>query len=135
MLERHNIQDYYLSPAKIYDKDKVISEDYYLFYCPILDYDIIYFEKSVLYTQLGIDKKKRKWHNVNNLEEFKNFKGIGNLKVERLVLNENFDKSLDFFTGRIGGILISGVFKKDIEESGLSGVHALSTYEPEVVIG
>lgn len=133
VFEKFNIQTYYLFPAIIYDKDKPLENEYYLFYQPLQDYDIIDFEKSIFYTQRGIFEENKIKRFFKNLEEYKNFQE-GTLHPEKLAFNSNFDSTLDLFKARLGGMYVSEALKDAIEILGFTGVHVLEDYEPEIII-
>ncbi|WP_293902540.1 hypothetical protein [Sphingobacterium sp. UBA5670] len=127
---KFNIQKYYTYPVTLFDKGKPLQEKYELFCCPLLQYDIVDFEKSIFYKPKGLYEKT--YLNVNDNEEYR--KHSGNIRAEELVLNPNFDTSLDFFCGRIGGMYVSEGLKNAIENLGLTGVKIYEDKEPRIVI-
>jgi hypothetical protein len=125
------IQQYVTYPVQIYKrKKKPIAEKYYLFCCPLQGYDVINFQESVFYT--GSEITGKKYVHYNNHVEYQSDNRITN--VEKLVLNENFDSTLDLFTTRIGGIFVSEALKDAIEIIGFTGVRISNIRGPEIVV-
>ena len=129
-----NIQNHMLFPVTIYQGNKVIDENYSLFFLPYLDYDIIDFPKSTFFSGNRILGKQH--HQFENLTQFRTaLKEISPLiGVEILHLNEKFDKKLDLFRGRLGRMNISEQLKDAIVSAGLSGVKLTETEEPKIVV-
>lgn len=133
VFSKFNIQQYFTYPVTLYDKGKVLSEKYYLFCCPLLGYNVINFQESIFYTSRSEFDKERKYIRYNGEEEFMTNYIVG-FKMEKLVLNSNFNSSLDFFKTRIGEMYVSEGLKDAIQMLGLTGVNIFDDKEPEIVI-
>jgi hypothetical protein len=127
------IQEYRLFPATLYDNDKIISKEYQLFYTRLLEFEIVNFEKSIFFHGSPLTGKRR-YGKVTNLEEYKAFSKQGNTNLERMVMSEKFDRSLDFFCGRLGGIYASESMKDAIEILGFTGIRILEARNPEIIL-
>lgn len=135
VFENFNIQNYYLYPVALFKEDD-LTDLYRMFYCPLLDYDMIDFSRSLFST--GSALRGKKFHSFATKREFLDFLHKDPfIKVEELALSALFDKKLDFFMGRIGGMFVSERLKKAMEIEGLTGINVLesksSTSVPEVV--
>lgn len=105
VFSKFNIQEYYTYPVTLFNKGKQLPDKYYLFCCPLLGYNVINFSESVFYTSRSLFDKERKLIHYKNEEEFMTSYVVG-YEMEKLVLNSNFDSSLDFFKTRISDIYI-----------------------------
>lgn len=135
-LGSYHIQEYFLFPAILYGEEgKILTEDYSLFYMPLQEFDVVNFDKSIFYTQLGIHKENRKYLSFKNIDQYKSFSG-GIKQIEKLVLNEDFDKTLDLFETRLGGMFISEYLKDWFELSEFTGINILGDeYVPRLEFG
>lgn len=123
VFKEFNIQDHYLYPVALFKEDDLIDL-YEMFYCPLLDYNIIDFSRSSFST--GSPLRGKKFHSFGSKDEFLDFLHKDPfVDVEELALSESFDKELDFFVARIGGMFISERLKNAIEGAGLTGVAIL----------
>lgn len=130
VFKKLKIQKYVAYPVQIYKGKKPIAEKYYLFCCPLQGYDVINFQESVFYT--GSEITGKKYVHYNNHVEYQSDNRITN--AEKLVLNKNFDSTLDLFTTRIGGIFVSEALKDAIEIIGFTGVKISNIRGPEIVV-
>lgn len=130
VFSKFNIQKYYTYPVTLYKKEKQLPDKYYLFCCPLLGFEVVDFANSVFYRTQGIHI--RHYLQFNSLEEYKAHTGLA--RVEKLVLNSNFNSSLDLFKARIGGMYVSEALKDALEILEFTGIHILDNYEPELVI-
>jgi hypothetical protein len=120
LLEHFNIQKHKDYEVLIYDSLNVnLDNNYILFYCIFQDWDVIDFEKSV-FKSGGFGNNPEIEHKFKNANEMKNFKGIA--KVKTLVLTNRFDKSLDFFHTRLGGLFVSEKLKLELERNNVTGI-------------
>lgn len=100
-----------------------------LMYCPMLDYDVIDFTRSLFF--IGNVLMGKKIYSFGSKEEFLAFRNSNPLiRYEKIFLNEIFDKQLDFFNPRFGEMYVSDRLKEAIEKEGLTGVKILKTSEP-----
>lgn len=119
-LENFNISEHYLYEAKVCYMDMVFR--YWMFHIPYLDYDVIDFNGSIFYSG---PRTCKEYVQVNSLEEYKNFRSQrrSNLTPEKLSLNEKFDKTLDFFSLRVGSaVFVSERLRDEFLMRGLTGV-------------
>jgi len=110
---------------------KRLAKNYFLLHMPMLQYDYIDFDKSVFYYE---DERFNKIYiKFNSEREYKDF-GIGKLSCyfSSLYLNKKFDRSLDIFTLRGGGVdyIVSERVKVEIEKSKLKGLMVLEDGDP-----
>ncbi|MCD2425922.1 hypothetical protein LQ567_24275 [Niabella pedocola] len=130
---RFKIQRYNTYPVTLYKRERLISDKYFLFCCPLLGYEVIDFPKSVFYTKKSLFAKERNYIRYKDEKDYsENY--IVSAKIETLVLNSNFDSSLDYFKTRIGEIYISEGLKDAIEILGFTGANIFDDKEPEIVI-
>lgn len=125
VFSKFNIQQYVTYPVTLYDHGQQLSDKYYIFCCPLLGYDVIDFAQSVFYKKERIFEEKTYLHYENSKQYIDNYV-VGN-QIEKLVFNSNFDRSLDYFHARIGGIHISEALKDAIEILGFTGVQIFNT--------
>lgn len=133
VFSKFHIQEYYSYPVTLYNKNNQLLDKYYLFCCPLLGYDVINFSKSVFYTSRSEFDKERKYISYKNAEEFMSEYVVG-FKMEKLVLNNKFDSSLDLFKTRLGEMYISEPLKEAIEILGFTGINMFDDKEPELII-
>lgn len=132
VLSKFKIQQYFTYPVTLYDAGKLLSDKYYIFCCPLQQYDVIDFSRSVFYSQIGFRDKHYIY--FESQKEFESHENRGLMKIEKLVLNSKFDSSLDLFETRLGGMYISEGLKDAIEILGFTGVNIYDDKEPEIVI-
>ncbi|MCD2425933.1 hypothetical protein LQ567_24330 [Niabella pedocola] len=124
---------FYTYPVTLYKRGKSILDKYFLFCCPLLGYEVINFPESVFYTSKDLFNKERHYIRYESERDyFDNYKVA--VKTEKLVLNSNFDRSLDYFDLRIGHSYISEGLKDAIEILGFTGVNIFDDKEPLIVI-
>lgn len=129
LFEIYNLQEHYYFQVKLYYNDELIRNQYYLMYCPYLDYRIVDFSKSSFYTGSELlGKKKITFNNKNEYLEFLKINPL--LQQEQIILTEEFDKNLDLFLPRIGGKLVSERLKQRIIEEGFTGIKILGDKGP-----
>lgn len=130
LFESFNIQYHKDFEAVIYDSPtENLDNNYMLFYCVLQDWDMVDFEKTV-FTSGGFGNNPKVEHRFKDENEMKTFNGI--TKVKTLALKKSFDKTLDFFHTRLGGLFISERLKIAIENSRSTGI--VFSRKTEVVI-
>lgn len=115
---RHFIQPSFFFDAFIYDKTGLVSNEFSLFYLPVLGYEVIDFPKSRFYATYPV-AKPLSFANADAYEEYRNTQNRIP-SVESLVMSDAFDTKLDFFQCRLGPLFMSERLKRAIEEAGLS---------------
>lgn len=135
VFENFEIQSHHLYPVALFKKGDLVDV-YKMFYCPLLDYDIIDFPRSQFFT--GSPLRGKKFHSFADEAEFLNFLNKDPfIKVEKLALNKLFNNELDLFVGRIGEMFVSERLKNALEAAELSGINILESKSyasvPEVV--
>ncbi|SDD44068.1 hypothetical protein [Niabella drilacis] len=127
------VQKYYTYPVTLSKEGMLIPDKYFLFCCPFLGYEVINFPESVFYTKKSLFDKERNYIHYKDEKDFsENY--IVSAKIEKLVLNSNFDSSLDYFKTRVGEIYISEGLKDAIEVLGFTGVSIFDDKEPLIVV-
>jgi hypothetical protein len=130
LFSRFDFPQHQLYQAFIYKNEKVISSSYKLFCSPYAaDGHIIDFDKSLFVTG---PLTRRVYHKINNWDDFKNFPG--SLEVELLSMNKNFDQTVDFYCGRIGGVYFSQRITEAIEQKNFTGIRLLDKSAPQMRI-
>lgn len=120
LFEHYNIQKHKNYEAKIFDSNSESYDDnYMLFYCVLQDWDVIDFKKSI-FKSGGFGNLPEIELKFKDENELRNFKGIA--KVKTLALNNRFDKSLDFFHTRLGGLFVSERLKLELERNNVTGI-------------
>lgn len=120
LFNNFNIQQHIFFDSIIIDSfNDVINENYMLFHCPLQDWDVVDFSKSIFITG-GFGNIPYTEIQFENENELKNFDGI--TKIKSLGLTDKFDKSLDFFHTRIGGLFVSKRLKLALEDKMVSGI-------------
>lgn len=115
-----NIQRYKDYEAVIYASSNAdIDNNYRLFYCVLQDWNVIDF-KNTVFTSGGFGNSPKIEHRFLDENDLYNFNGI--TKVKTLALDKTFDKTLDFFHTRLGGLFVSEKLKLALEESGVTGI-------------
>lgn len=133
IFSRFEIQKHFLYSMKLYDSTKCI-DSYSLFYCPLLGYDVVDFKESEFVRKIGILDIKD--IDISSFEDFKTkMEEHSLLEAKKLVLNEKFNKKLDFFKVRVlGGMYISERLKKALEEARIKGINILEAKDPEIIV-
>jgi hypothetical protein len=103
-----------LYEAKVHYKDQLL--EYWMVHLPFFDFDVIDFKESIFFTG---PLNGKEYVRVNSLSEYKN---AGHMMPSKLVLNEKFDKSLDFFSLRTGGMFVSERLRDEFLKRCLTGV-------------
>lgn len=120
----HNLEPNYWFDVSIYDKaGLLISDDYFLFYCPYLDYETIDFARSRFRLNRSLPASPQwEYFTLPDLQSFEAFCDTNHKipGIESLVMSEQFDSSLDYFKCRIGPIFMSERLQKAIQEAGLT---------------
>lgn len=124
---KHNLTGHNFYPATIYHKDLVI-EDYKLFQCKELDYDVINFPNSKFHSGYEIMNNLKKLK-FNSKEDFIKRGYISFFRAEKITLNSNFDISLDFFILGIFGTFVSERMMGRMKEDGLTGMNFVNSVE------
>jgi len=124
---------YYTFPVIIYKDGKPIPDKYFIFCCPLLGYEVIDFPKSVFYTKKSLFAKEKNYIHYKDEKDYSGNYIVG-IKKGKLVLNSNFDSSLDYFDLRLGESYISEGLKDAIELLGFTGVNTFDDKEPLIVI-
>jgi len=120
LFKNFNIQNYTVFETVIYDSpNENIDNTYYLFYLVLQDWDVIDF-KNTVFTYGGYGKYPEIERTFVDENEMKNFKFL--TKVKTLALTKTFDRSLDFFHTRLGGLFVSEKLKRALEESNVTGI-------------
>lgn len=120
LFNNFNIQQHNFFDSIIVDSfNEIINENYMLFHCPLQDWDVVDFSKSIFITG-GFGNIPYTEIQFENENELKNFDGI--TKIKSLGLTDKFDKSLDFFHTRIGGLFVSKRLKLALEDKIVSGI-------------
>ncbi len=120
LLKSFNIQRFKTYEALIYDSSaENLNPNYRLFYSVLQDWNVIDFENS-LFISGGFGNIPKIEHKFKDEKEMKVFKGIA--KVKTLALQKHFDKTLDFFHTRLGGLFISEKLKLKLEEKKVTGL-------------
>lgn len=119
-----NMQPYNLYPVKLCasNGDLVVDRNYSLFQCKFLDFGVVDFEKSLfIRTVVTRPGDPHKWNEVsiNSEEEYKKAPVL--TEIGKLVLNENFDSTLDFVYLRAGDMYVSKKLKEKIEALNITG--------------
>jgi hypothetical protein len=132
VFQKFNIQEHYYIPINLYRRsNQKIDMNFDLMYCPMKDYDVIDFSQSSFYTGSVILGKKT--HTFDTQAAFLEFqKNNPLLHAEKIVLNDSFNKKLDFFSLRIGGIYISQGLKDACVAEGFSGIKILEAKDPTI---
>ena len=116
-------------PVNIYQNEKQYK--YWALYIPqYYGEESIVFEKSIF--NRGTDFNK----NYISLKNFKEYKEIGYVSIEKLVFNNRINKSLDLFRSSFLGhsYLISETLKSALEKVDASGIKMAVSIRPEIVI-
>ncbi|WKK59673.1 DUF1629 domain-containing protein [Sphingobacterium sp. BN32] len=120
LLEHFNIQKHKNYETEIFDSNyESYDDNYKLFYCVLQDWDVIDFEKSI-FKSGGFGNEPEIEFKFKDENELRNFKGIA--KVKTLALTNRFDKSLDFFHTRLGGLFVSEKLKLEFERNNTTGI-------------
>lgn len=120
LLNDFNVQKYKAYEAVIYDSPtENIDNNYRLFYCVLQDWNVIDFENTV-FTSGGFGNNPKIDHKFSDENEMKKFDGI--VKVKTLALSKSFDKSLDLFHTRLGGLFVSEKLKSALETYSATGI-------------
>jgi hypothetical protein len=121
VLENFNIAEHYLYEARVCFKDQALK--YWMFHIPHFEYDVIDFKRSVFYSGPRT-RKEYAQVNVNDLNEYQSVRNQkqGSLMPVRLALNEKFDKTLDLFSLRIGGVFVSERLRDELLKCVFTGV-------------
>lgn len=130
LLKPFSIQGYKAYEVSVSDPStQNLNSSYRLFYSVLQDWNVIDFEKT-LFTSGGFGNNPIIEHKFKDENEMKAFKGIPKVKI--LALQKHFDKTLDFFHTRLGGLFVSEKLKLELEEKKITGV--LFNNEVEVLI-
>lgn len=120
LFKSFNMQYYKNFESVIYESNKEQPDDSYkLFYSVLQDWDVIDFKKTV-FTSGGYGNNPKIEHKFKNEFDMLNFNG--NTNVNTLVFTKSFDKTLDFFHTRLGGLFISEKLKLALEENNATGI-------------
>lgn len=110
-----NIAKHHLYEAKVFYKDQILK--YWMFHIPYFDYDVIDFKGSVFYSG---PQTRKEYVQVSDLSEYKN---TGHVMPLKIALNDYFDKSLDFFSIRVGAaVFVSERLRDEFLKRGFTGV-------------
>jgi len=127
-----NIAKHYSFPVIIFDKEKILSEDYLLIYMPLIGYEIVDFEKSVFYTY-GKNREKVVL-SIESPQAFNEKKKDMLISIDTLVFNSNLDSGIDMFYPRLGDFYISERLRMVLEELACSGIRISEPANPSVQI-
>jgi hypothetical protein len=120
IFSKFNIGKYNIYNVNVYTKDDSFIK-YNLFFCMSLDFNVINFEKSVLYT--GLSFNKNNILKIRSLSQYEDFVANTNeiFRFSKYVLNDNFDRTLDLFV--LGSrIFVSEKLCREIINNGLTGI-------------
>ena len=130
VLSNFNLPAHKYYPAFISKKNGDVLDQYRLFHVPLLGYDVVNFAESVFYQgNKLIGKKYFKFHSLEEYQLEKKF-----YKAERLVLNKKFDKRLDLFYDRFGGVQITERLMTALMQHQFSAMKILPASDPEFVV-
>lgn len=122
LLSTFKLQRFLAYETEIYDSHSDnLDHSYKLFYSVLQDWNVIDFEKTV-FTYGGYGNIPKTEHRFVDVDEYMNFhKKI--LDVKTLGLNDEFDRSLDYFHTRLGGVFVSERLKNALEENDVTGIY------------
>lgn len=124
VFSKFNIQEHYLYRARVYaSKDELL--DYQLFYCPTLGHDVIDYPKSVLYNPVEKTRVIVRSHSEYR-EQAERCSYL--TRFEKIVLNERFDRQLDFFILWTTEMYVSERLCAAMTKRGLTGVYLEPAY-------
>jgi hypothetical protein len=133
VFSKFRFSEHYYMPVDVYDANRLVAK-YNLLYCPLLDYDIVDFPKSLFFTGNAFLRTK-KIHSFNSREEHLRFlKSNALVGEEKIHLSKLFDKALDFFYPRFGGLYISERLKEAIIQERFTGIKVLEPSEPTIAL-
>ncbi|HZY78796.1 MAG TPA: hypothetical protein VFE50_04690 [Cyclobacteriaceae bacterium] len=102
-IEKYNLGRHYYIPVELFDKSILVDEKYFLFFSPLIGFEIIDFTKSLFYSGNEIVGKRHVI--VNDAADYvSRLRDGAFVTSDNLVLSNNFDKSLDLFKPRFDGI-------------------------------
>ncbi len=115
-----NIQEHKALEAVVYDSPtENVDESYRMLFLVLQDWDIIDFENTV-FTTGGFGKNPKIELRFKNEADLNVYNGITNVKT--LSLANKFDKTLDLFLTRLGGMFVSENLRKALESANVTGL-------------
>ncbi|MBL0745089.1 imm11 family protein [Chryseolinea lacunae] len=133
LLSKHNLQEHYYFPVRVFEKETLRDGNYYLFYSPMQDYDVIDFSKSTFFSGSTISGKQ--YFRFGDKDEFlKAMESNPLLTGEKLVLNRDFDKTLDLFNPRFGPVCISEKLKDALQTMDATGINVIDGVDPKIEV-
>jgi hypothetical protein len=115
-----NIQQYKAIETVVYDTPtENVDESYRMLFLVLQDWDVIDFENTV-FTTGGFGKNPKIELSFKNEADLNVYNGITNVKT--LSLKSNFDKTLDLFLTRLGGMFVSDNLRKALESANVTGL-------------
>ncbi len=118
LFDQFNLPEHNYYPVEIIRGDEII-DDYKLLRIKYFGPEVIDFPKSIFFTGHKISNTF-KYHKINSYKEFQ-YNPEGLPETEEIVLNENFDKTLDLFGVRLGGLIVSERLVEAIQKAKLVG--------------
>lgn len=117
---KFRLQEHYFYDAKVFDKKSIFN--YKLFYCPTLPYASINFEQSIFYSGSLLSGKA--YCNLSNEAELLDYSenNSANVRAEKIVLADDFDRNLDLFSLKFGGVFVSERLKEALESFNFTGI-------------
>ena len=123
---RHHLGPHYWFEVLLYDPaGAFVSSEYALFYCPYLGYDAIDFAHSHFRLNQGLPASPRwEYLTLPDQRAFEAFRDTTHKipEVGSLVMSDQFDPSLDFFSCRVGPLFMSERLREAVGEAGLTNV-------------
>lgn len=120
LMQSFNIQRHKTYRAIIHDtKLNIDNASYSVFYSVLQDYNVIDFRKSI-FTSGGHGNNPLLNHTFTNEIEKKKYPDLTHIKT--LALSKEFDKSLNLFQTRYGGIFVSERLKNALEADKVTGI-------------
>jgi hypothetical protein len=125
VFETFNLPVHFYYPVQLLRNNETLNS-YCLFYLPYLGFDYVDYKNSLFYTGYGL-LNNTKIVRINSLNEFLDFSGDEILRVKELAFNEKFNKPLDLFNSKLGGLFVSERLKQAITHNGLLGLNFLDS--------
>lgn len=126
VFNKFKIEKYCFYDARVYTRDGTLLQ-YFLLYIANLEYSVINFTKSVIFS--GLIFKSDNILNINSLKEYESYVANtnANMRFAKYVLNDKFDKSLDMFS--LGNKLyVSENMCEEISRLNLTGIVFLPAF-------
>jgi hypothetical protein len=133
IIKAHNLPLHKIYNVKIY-AGKEILPNYKLLYCPPLPYNVIDFDKTLFFT--GNRVRGKKIFSLASGAEFEKAKDDRLFQVDKIVLNNAFDGSLDYFLTKVSipDIFVSSRLRDAITKEGLTGLNIIESIDPTIEV-